>query len=492
MPQRILALILLAASLSASALATPHVLFIAIDDLNDWIGCLEGHPQALTPNIDRLASRGTLFTNAHCAAPACNPSRAAVFSGRLPAITKVWSNRSGSIDKLYQGTPLLPASFKRAGYQTLGTGKLLHGGGKAHFDTYHDVEQRWSPFTKNDVAYTTDELPTKGTDTPRHLLKDRFGREVILPINQMPSDRRPSVPTGESFDWGGFELPDKDFGDTKITDWAIAQLEEMTDTPTFLALGYYRPHIPLWAPQRFFDRFKQDPGKLPNVPANDLEDLSEVAKQWAREPVTAGSHATVVQHKQWQAAVEAYLACITYVDHEIGRLLDSLAESPRAQNTLIILWSDHGWHLGEKEHWGKWTGWERSTRVPLIVAPPIRSNEFATGTRCNQPVSLIDLYPTLSEICSLPNPGRLDGQSLVPLLRDPTTISNRSVITYFDPGNESLRTERWRYIRYQNGAQELYDLRNDPNEWHNRAPDPSFSQIKSSLANLLNQESRPR
>ena len=491
-----MALILLVASLSVSALATPHVLFIAVDDLNDWIGCLKGHPQAHTPNIDRLASRGTLFTNAHCAAPACNPSRAAVFSGRLPAVTKVWSNSSGSIDKLYQGTPLIPASFKKAGYQTLGTGKLLHGGGKAHFDTYYTTDQRWSPFTKNAVAYTAAELPTKGTDAPRHTLADRFGRQVTLPLNRMPSDRRPTVPSGESFDWGGFDLPDKDFGDTRITDWAIAQLQQISDTPTFLAVGYYRPHIPLWAPQRFFDRFKREPGKLPPVKDNDLDDLSEVAKRWAREPITAGSHATVVKHDQWQAAVEAYLACITYVDHEIGRLLDTLENSPHGKNTLIILWSDHGWHLGEKEHWGKWTGWERSTRVPLMIVPPTRLPGFAVGARCDQPVSLIDLYPTLTEICSLPNPGNLDGQSLVSLLRNSRTVEPRPVITYFDPGNKSLRTHRWRYIRYQDGSEELYDLRNDPHEWHNLAPNPSFSQVKTSLAQLLNrdqdQSSRPQ
>ncbi len=209
----------------------------------------------------------------------------------------------------------------------------------------------------------------------------------------------------------------------------------------------------------------------PPLKRDDLQDLSETAKRWALEPVTAGSHATVVKHKQWCAAVEAYLACVTYVDHEIGRLLDTLDGSPFGDNTVIVLWSDHGWHLGEKQHWGKWTGWERATRVPLIIVPPKKlANRFApAGSRCDQPVSLIDLYPTLTELCGVAPPDKLDGQSLVPLLREPHRATGRSVVTTFDPGNVSLRTERWRYLRYADGSEELYDHRNDPNEWENLA-----------------------
>jgi len=464
-----------------------NVLFIAVDDLNDWIGCLRGHPQALTPNLDRLAARGVLFANAHCAAPACNPSRAAVFSGLMPHRTGVWSNQSGRIDRLKPDAVLLPSSFSEAGYRTLGTGKLLHSGSRGMFDEYFGVGQRWSPLPGQAVEYTDAELPTKASDNPRHVTQDSRGREVILPLNRMPSDRNPATKAGESFDWGGWDVPDSDFGDTQITDWAIARIQERSAKPFFLGVGYYRPHIPLWAPKRFFERFRQDPGKLPPFREDDLDDLSAAGKRWALEPVTAGSHATVLKHAQWRQAVEAYLACVTYVDHEIGRLLDALDSSSRGDNTVIILWSDHGWHLGEKEHWGKWTGWERSTKVPLIMVPPrTQADRFAQpGSRCDQPVGLIDLYPTLLELCGVPGPAGLDGESLVPLLRQPDRTTDRAVLTAFDRGNTSLRADRWRYLRYNDGSEELYDLQEDPNEWTNLASVPERASLKRTLATVL-------
>lgn len=465
----------------------PNVLFIAVDDLNDWVGCMKGHPQARTPNIDRLAARGVLFTNAHCAAPACNPSRAAVFSGRMPHVTGVWSNRSERLERLYPQARLLPTVFSQAGYRTFGTGKLLHSGSKPFFDEYYSVEQRWSPLSKNAVKYTDEEQPTKGTDTPRHLAKDRRGRKVILPLNRMPSDRKPDTQDGESFDWGPFDVPDVDFGDTQITNWAIERINQTHDKPMFLAVGYYRPHIPLWAPQKYFDRFTDSPGCLPPVKEDDLDDLSPIARKWALEAVTAGSHATVVKYDQWQAAVEAYLACVTYVDYEIGRLLDVLDSTGASDNTAIVLWSDHGWHLGEKQHWGKWTGWERSTRVPLIVVPPRKQGSgFApAGSRCHQPVSLIDMYPTLTDLCGIQPPRDLDGQSLVPQLRQLDRAKRQGAVTTFDPGNTTLRTEGWRYIRYDDGSEELYNLCQDPNEWDNLAGISQYQNKKNALREML-------
>lgn len=482
---------------AVSAADKPSVLFIAVDDLNDWIGCMQGHPQARTPNIDRLAARGVLFTNAHCAAPACNPSRAAVFSGLMPKTTGVWSNRSGSIDKLYPRARHLPDAFSHAGYQTFGTGKLLHsGGGKAHFDEYFSVEQRWSPLSKEAAQYTDQELPSKGTNSPGHVTSDSRGHRIVLPLNRMPSDRNPGNRNGESFDWGPFDVPDADFGDTQITDWAIEKLKSGAASsakpgdsrPILLAVGYYRPHIPLWAPERFFDRFVDSPGQLPQVKQDDLDDLSETARKWAIEPVTAGSHATVLHHGQWRAAVEAYLACVTYVDYEIGRLLTALDNSSLGDHTAIVLWSDHGWHLGEKQHWGKWTGWERSTRVPLIVVPPKKQAErfAAAGSRCDQPVGLIDIYPTLLELCGVASADALDGQSLVPLLREPQRRTGRAVVTMFDPGNASLRTDRWRFIRYVDGSEELYDLRLDPHEWINLVDSVDHADTMQRLADRLN------
>ncbi len=484
---RILVVIALLAKGAATAAPQPNVLLIAVDDLNDWIGCLKGHPQALTPNIDRLAARGMLFADAQCAAPACNPSRAALFSGRMPQATGVWSNESGGILKRAPKLELLPQAFSKNGYRTLGTGKLLHSGGTNLYDDYFNTEQRWSPLSPKAADYTEAELPSKGSDNPRHVTTDSQGRTIVLPLNRMPSDRAPEKKGGESFDWGPFDVPDSDFGDTRITDWAIGQVRQASDKPRFFGVGYYRPHIPLWAPKRFFDRFADDPGQLPPAPGGDLDDLGATGRNWAQEAVTAGSHATVVKHDQWRQAVEAYLACVTYVDHEIGRLLDALDASAMADNTVIVLFSDHGWHLGEKEHWGKWTGWERSTRVPLIIVPPKAQAErfAAAGSRCDQPVGLIDLYPTLVEICGLKGPANLDGESLVSLLHEPEKVTGRGILTTFDPGNTSVRTDRWRYIRYADGSEELYDLRTDPHEWTNLAGASAHESQKASLAKEL-------
>lgn len=484
---RTLAIIgILVVALPRTNASKPNVLFIAIDDLNDWVGCLNGHPQALTPNMDRLAKRGVLFANAHCAAPACSPSRAAVFTGRMPQNNGVWANRQPKLAKKYRNPFVLPQSFQRAGYTTLGTGKLLHSKGKEAFDDYFATSQRWSPIDTKAASYTENELPSKGTDNPRHHLK-RNGRAYVLPLNRMPSDRRPNDPGGESFDWGPWDVPDSDFGDTLITDWAIDQLKQKRAKPLFLGVGYYRPHQPLYAPKRFFDRFTNEPGRLPRTLKDDLADLSSIARRWALEPVTSGAHSTVVRFNQWRSAVEAYLACVTYVDHEIGRLLDALEDSAHADNTLVILWSDHGWQLGEKQHWGKWTGWERSTKVPLIIVPPKnQADKFAVNQTCRDPVNLIDLYPTLVDFCKVPAPPhKFDGQSLVPNLRHPAKITDRSSLTMFDQGNSSLRTARWRYIRYNEGSEELYDLQSDPNEWHNLAGKKKYAQTKRALAKRL-------
>ena len=465
----------------------PNVLFIAIDDLNDWIGCMGGHPQALTPNIDRLAARGILFTNAHCASPACQPSRAAVFTGMTPDKTGVWSNETPSLTKLMPDAIKLPQPFAKAGYHTLGAGKLIHERSNDAVTEYFEVEQRWSPITKKQATYTPEELPSKGSDNPRHLVRDSRGKEIILPLNRMPSDRAPTRKDGESFDWGPWDVPDTDFGDTQITDWAIGKLKQQNNKPLFLALGYYRPHIPLWAPKRFFDRFKDNPGKLPSVRKDDLDDLSETAKKWAREPVTAGDHASVLKYHQWEKAIEGYLACVSYIDHEVGRVLDELDRSPYHDNTIIVLWSDHGWHLGEKEHWGKWTGWERSTRVPLIIAPPAnRAKDFAPGgSKCDRPVGLIDLFPTLTDLCGVTPPKGLSGQSLTPLLRDPQRETKRRLVTTFNPGNYSVRTDRWRYLLYKDGSQELYNMKTDPHECTNLAGNPQFHDLIKRLRSNL-------
>ena len=449
----------------------PNVLFIAVDDLNDWIGCMNGHPQAQTPNMDRLAERGVLFTNAHCVAPACRPSRSAVFTGKRPQQTGAWSNQSRDIINDYPRSDLLPQYIADQGYKTFGTGKLFHGGGTEYFQHAFEIHQRWSPFSSRQASYTALELPSKGSEHPKHVIQQGpGGHDYVLPLNGLPSERNPSKASGESFDWGPFDVEDREMGDTQITDWAMSQLKSEHDQPFFMGVGYYRPHIPLFAPQQDFDVYPSaDQIQLPSVLAKDLGDIGAAGKQWALEPITAGSHEIVEKSDQWREAVRAYLACMTYVDRQLGRLLDQLEQSKHAENTWVILWSDHGWHLGEKRHWGKWTGWRESTRVPLIIVPPLNEKQAIRGESCDEPVSLLDLYPTLIEICQLPEKKGLGGQSLMPLMRAPRTVINRHVFTMFNPGNVAITGHQWKYIRYASGEEELYNIKNDPNEWLNLA-----------------------
>ncbi len=352
------------------------------------------------------------------------------------------------------------------------------------FDESFTPEQRWSPFDPKQVNYTAEELPSKATDNPRHVVEYQPGKSTVLPLNRMPSDRRPKDPAAESFDWGPVDVDDEAMGDAQIATWAVQRLARSAPQPFFLGVGFYRPHIPLFAPKRYFEPFPVSAMTLPPATRDDLADLPEAARQIALDAVTAGSHASVIKFRQWEAAVAAYLACVHFVDAQVGRLLDALDAGPHAANTIVILLGDHGWHLGEKDHWGKWTGWERSTRVPLIVVPPVtRRSEFASNTTSQQPVSLIDLYPTINEFIGLSAPATgLDGRALQAVMRAPATSTGRAVVSTFYGHHFSVRDERWRYIRYQDGSEELYDHAADPNEWSNVAAVPVHVAIKARLA----------
>jgi arylsulfatase A-like enzyme len=478
------ALLLIFAVVTPAFAAPPNVLVIAIDDLNDWVGCFGGHPQAKTPHIDRLAKRGVVFSHAHCAAPLCNPSRAALFSGKQPFETGVFANDETNIRRVQPDLVLLPQHFQAAGYRTFGCGKLLHQTSRNLFDEDFFPEQRWSPLEPRQANYTDEELPSKGTDYPRHVTQLK-GQTIVLPLNRMPSDRAPSTRAGESFDWGPFDVDDADMGDGQIAAWAAERIARPHDKPFFLGVGFYRPHIPLYAPRKYFDLYAEEEIQLPPTEDNDLADLSPTGRARAVEAVTAGAHATVLKYNQWKAGVKAYLACVSFVDAQIGKLLSALEIGPNATSTIVVLWGDHGWHLGEKQHWGKWTGWQRATRVPLIIAPEGQSSDFAKGQKCAQPVSLIDIYPTLIDLCGLPKRDGLSGESLVPLLRQPAKTTGRAVITTFDRGNYSVMAEGWHYIRYADGSEELYDLQTDPNEWTNLAARRRYTAMKRSLAAQL-------
>ena len=314
---------------------SPNILFIAIDDLNDWLGCYEGHPQIRTPHIDSLAKRGMLFTDAHCPAPICGPSRAAIMSGLAPTRNGVYSNNANYTKRL-PNVESMPEYLRRHGYQTLGAGKLFHGTNgypEGAFDDYAPKTNR---------AYPKEAL-LSSKQTP--VYKFQYGEKIItFPRNSMPADRvwRDS----HSFDWGPLDVPDHEFRDAQNVAWAIDRLKVRPEKPLFLGIGFHLPHQPLYAPKRFHDLYPPETIVLPPTQKGDLNDLSQAGKEYALIPATSGKHTSVVKYKQWKNAVSSYLATVSFVDHLLGQLLDALDSSSIKDNTWIILWSDHGFHLG--------------------------------------------------------------------------------------------------------------------------------------------------
>jgi arylsulfatase A-like enzyme len=425
----------------------PNVLFIAIDDLNDWVGCLGGHPDVKTPNLDKLAQRGVLFTNAHCSAPACNPSRASLMTGVLPSTSGVYLNpQPWRKSPVLTDATTLPQHFMANGYRVVGGGKIYHGG-------FPDPPSWHEYFPSQKKNKPDDPMPPN------------------RPLN--------GIPKTAHFDWGPVDVPDDQMGDWKVATWAISELRKKHDKPFFLGCGFFRPHLPWYVPQKYFDMYPPEKIALPNVNENDLDDVPPIGRRMARPE---GDHKKVIEHKQWRKAVQGYLASISFVDGCVGRVIDALDKSPYADNTVIILWGDHGWHLGEKLHWRKFALWEEATHAPLmIIAPGITR----LGQRCPRSVSFIDIYPTLIDVCGLTPKKELEGKSLLPLLKDPKAKWDRPALTTHGRNNHSLRSQRWRYIRYSDGTEELYDHNNDALEWNNLANDPKYAGVKKQFAKWL-------
>ncbi len=453
------------AAVHAADAARPNVLMIVVDDMNDWVGCLGGHPDVKTPNIDRLASRGLLFTNAHCAAPVCNPSRVATLTGRQPATTGVYDN-SVIWHEALPGITSIPQHFKSHGYHVAGGGKLNHHmpGFNRRSDWHEYFDQVFDSHYQDQLARGQD---VSGFDWP-----DGF------PLNQLEAVKSFAKPPDNprEFDWGPFDKPDREMGDGRLIAWAVEFLQRPPALPFLLAAGIYRPHLPFYAPRQYFERYPPEAITLPPLNADDLNDLPATGQAMAAS--RRGDYELLLHTDLYREFLQAYLANIAFADALIGQLLEALDASPAADNTIIVLWSDHGWHLGEKQHLHKFTLWERSTRVPFVIAAP---GVTVPGTRTSRPVGLIDLFPTLNELCALPNVEGLDGASLMPLLEDPGTPWDRPARTTHGQGHHALRSERWRYIRYADGGEELYDHNNDPHEWNNLAGDPEFAAVKAQL-----------
>jgi len=442
-----------------AATRRPNVLFVAVDDMNDWVGCLGGYSGARTPNIDRLAARGVLFTNAHCAAPVCNPSRTALLTGWSPARTGIYDNEQYWRPALPDAVTI-PQYFRRNGYYVAGAGKVFH-----HVAGFNPPDQ-WDKF----------QLQVFDDPWYRRLEWYPWVKKEPAPPGH-PFNGLPGFP-GE-FDWGVLARSEAEYGDQRAVDFGAEFLAQKHEQPFFLAVGLWHPHIPLFAPQSYYDLYPPERVRLPETPPDDLDDVPAQARKFAA--ARRQEYDRILKEGKWRDVVRAYLASISFADAMVGRLLSALETSAHARDTIIVFWSDNGWHLGEKQHWHKSTLWQRSTHVPVIVwAPMIRE----PGRGRPQPVNLLDIYPTLIDLCGLPRRKDLDGSSLGPLLRDSRSKRNPTVTTYWN-GNHSVRDERWRYTRYADGGEELYDCVADPNEWRNLAAGATHDRIKQELGRWI-------
>ena len=420
---------------------------ICVDDLNDWIGCLGGNPDSVTPNFDRLAKESVLFTSAHCAAPLCNPSRAALMTGIRPSTSGVYqNNQPWRTAPALAKTRTLPQHFSDHGYKSI-------GGGKTYHDSYPDPES-WEEY-----------FPSK--------------------TQQKPADPKPAkipasgLPAMAHFDWGPITEGDEAMGDHKVVDWAMGQMNKDHGKPLFLAVGLFRPHLPWYVPKKYFDLYPVSKLTLPKVNGDDLDDIPPLGRKMAKPN---GDHKVVTDHGKWKEGVQAYLASIRFTDTELGRLLDGFAKSAMAKNSVVILWSDHGWHLGEKLHWRKFTLWEEATHNVLMMKVPGLTK---AGGRCDRAVSLMDVFPTLTDVCGLPSKKECEGVSLRPLLANPAAKWDRPALTTFGNNNHAVRSDRWRYIRYSDGTEELYDRSKDPMEWKNLAGEAQYASVKTEHAKWL-------
>ncbi len=414
-----------------------NVLFIAVDDMNDWVGPFGGYEGIITPNIDKLAKKGVVFKRAYCSAPACNPSRASLLTGIRPSTSGVYHNNQPWRPVLKDAVTL-PQYFTANGYEVKGAGKIFH-------NSYNDLPS-WPAYF----------------DVPRS-----------------PEPSKTPVNGFANLDWSPVDAKDEDMGDFKVVNQGIDYFKQKHDKPFFLAIGLTRPHLPWYVPQKYYDLYPISGIKLPKVIKNDLSDVPDAGIKIAKPQ---GDHKFITEHNQWEKAVQGYLASTTFADGQIGRLLDALEKSAYAKNTIIVFFGDHGWHLGEKEHWRKFALWEEASRVPFIVYAPGIS---AINGVSDRTVNLIDIYPTLLDLCKLPAKKELEGRSISALLKNPSAKWEHPSVTTHGLGNHAVRSEKFRYIRYLDGSEELYDHDVDPQEFKNLASDEKYSAIKKELARSL-------
>lgn len=439
----------------------PNVLMISVDDLNTWLGCMGGYSNTKTPNMDKLASDGVLFTNAHCQAPLCGPSRTSIMAGLRPSTTGIYGmihdNAIKGSNPSTDSVVFMPEFFREQGYHTMVVGKVFHShapdgvfdesGGRAKgFGPYAPKKLKWSGRAPKDM---------KG-----------YGRT--------------------NTDWGAYPACDTMMPDHHSADWAIERLNRKHDKPFFMAVGFLRPHVPFYVPQKWFDKHPIEGIQVAPYKADDMDDIPSIGLKINDLPMMPSTE-YAIESGEWKNIIQAYLACISYVDYEVGRVLSALENSDYANNTVVVLWSDHGYRMGEKGTFAKHALWEPATNAPLMFSAP----NLPKGQVVNSPAEMLAIYPTLLDLCGLPAYEGNEGISLLPVMLDPTKGKDDVAITTFGWNNHSVRSTDFRYICYEDGGEELYDHRQDPNEWTNIASDPKYADVKAQLKAQLPQVNAP-
>ena len=419
-----------------------NVLLLIADDLNTWTVQEPGRytNRTIAPNLDKFAKSGVVFKNAYCASPFCVPSRSSMWSGVSPHKSGIYHNQSNvAASKPLKSAVSLFKTFKDAGYNTLGYGKITHG---------------WSDDGFNEkISHKRDPRPPGAP---------------IQPVGK-----------GEQ-DWGTIHIPESEMNDTQSANRAIAAINKEHDKPFFIVCGTFNPHMAWFVPQKYYDMFPLDEIKVPKLNPNDFDDIPPLAdnivsgkRKFTQSVLKAGLH---------KSAVQAYLATTAYVDAQHGRVLDALGKSKYKDNTIVLFISDHGFHLGEKDHWQKGTLWDQATNSMFMMRVPGMTKPGTVTKSC---ISLQDIYPTLVDLCGLNKPSHVDGKSIVPILKDPQSKWESTAFSYLYDQYASIRTERFRFTRYKEGQVELYDHSKDPHEWKNEANNPECSEILKKLSESL-------
>jgi len=430
----------------------PNVLFIIMDDMCDWAKFLGGNNQVQTPNLDRLAARGRVFTNAYTAVPLSNPSRTALMSGIQPFVTGVYNNTNEiSSYPVANNSLFMPRHFHDNGYETIISGKIFHT--KPSADV---MKGMWDDMTNIDGGYG-------------------------------PFIKNQSLPKEFQEKWINYEMwtgPDTDFPDVRNSQKIINYLNQNHSKPFFAAMGFYRPHAPYTAPKRYFDMYDLNTIQLPETMPDDLNDIPAYAiNNFLKDRTHIASLKSTGNCAQ--QLVRAYLACVSFTDDRIGMILNALDNSAYADNTWIVLIGDNGFHHTEKDHWGKSTLWREACHVPFVIVPPKSMTSFQPGV-CSRTVNLIDIYPTLIDLCNLPSvENQLAGTDIAPLFQNPETKWDKPSVSTFLPGNFVVHLNQWNFIKYANNSYELYNTETDENEFFNLAGKPEYKYMVDSLAKFL-------